>query len=230
MKKIWKTLKIIFGAYLFQTIIGFLAMILYIIVEKPGVDNIDEDVLFNYIMIGTILSTIPTIIYVLKKYPRKEKHVNIKRLLLMVPFGIGLSWFFNMLTINFQEENILLELSLWLLVLFTVVLGPIFEELVFRYVALKKGEEVYSNKKALIIVSLVFGLLHTSIVGIIYAFLIGLILGWIYQKEENILYPIVIHMAANLASLFVTEYNTILLIVSICLLLGTIISYRKLTN
>ena len=59
----------------------------------------------------------------------------------MIPLGVGLSWLFNMMTINLQEDNMLMNLSTWLLVLFTVILGPIFEELVFRYVALKKGEE-----------------------------------------------------------------------------------------
>ena len=230
MKKIWKTLKIVVGAYLLQTIMSVFAVIVYVVVNRPDIDNINYDIVFNYLMIGTTLSTIPTIIYILKKYPRKKEKVNIKKLLLMIPLGFGLSWLFNMMTINLQEDNMLMNLSTWLLVLFTVILGPIFEELVFRYVALKKGEEEYSKKKALIIVSIAFGLMHTGIIGIIYAFLIGLILGWLYQKESSITYSIVLHMAANLASLFVVDFNIIFLIVSICLLIGSCYGYKKLTN
>ena len=230
MKKIWKTLKIVVGAYLLQSIMSVLAVIIYVVVNKPEIDNINYDMVFKYVMIGTIISTIPTIIYILKKYPRKREKINTKKLLLMIPGGFGLSWLFNMLTINLQEENMIMNLSIWLLVLFTVILGPIFEELVFRYVALKEGEEEYSNKKALIIVSITFGLMHTGIIGIIYAFLIGLILGWLYQKEKSIMYSIVLHMSANLASLFVVDFNIIFLSVSICLLIGSCYGYKKLTN
>lgn len=230
MKKLWKVCKIIFGAYVFQTIMSILAVVVYVIMNQPDVNDIDIDLVYNYLMVGVILSTIPSIAYILKKYPRKEVKLNWKKILLMIPLGFGVSWLFNMLTINIQEENILMELSVFMLVIFTVILGPIFEELVFRYVALRKGEEVYSKKKALIITSIVFGLLHSGVVGIIYAFLIGLLLGKIYQNENNILYPIVLHMAANLASLLIVDFNIIMLVVSICLLLGVGYSYRRLTN
>ena len=229
MKKLWKVLKIVVGAYAIQTIMSILAVIAYVVIKQPDINNIEIDVVYLYLMVGTILSTIPSIIYILRKYPRKESKINVKKLLLMIPFGFGVSWVFNMLTINIQEENILLKLPFLLLVIFTVILGPIFEELVFRYVALRNGEEVYSKKKALIVSAVIFGLLHSGIIGIIYAFLIGLLLGRIYQKENNIVYSIVLHMVANLASLFVIEFSVVLLIVGISLLVVAGYGYRKLT-
>jgi len=145
----------------------------------------------------------------------------------MIPLGIGTSLFYNMLTINFQPEQTLINLNIVILILYTVILGPIFEELVFRYVSLRKAKEVYKEKTAIIIISLIFALLHTGLINIIYAFIIGLLLSLIYKKYQNIIYPIIIHISANLTSIFIKDFNLILLIISIVLLLITYITLKK---
>jgi len=229
MKKLWYAIKSIVYMYTIQYIVCIGAILLYLIFSNKG-DILEYDIIYKYLIIGITITIIPMITYILRKYQQKEKKINIKKLLLTVPLGFGISWFYNMLTINFQESTELMNLHIIVIILYTVILGPIFEELLFRYVALRKAEEVYSKKTALIIISCVFALLHSGIIGVLYAFLIGLILGRVYQKEKNILYPIAIHISANLASIFVTGYNTWFLLVSIILLVLVIWCQKKLTN
>jgi len=227
MKRLWTTLKPIICCYLIQYIAVIIAIVLYLLLTNN--DQIEYDLVYKYVIIGITITIIPICLYIIKKYRRKESKIELKKLFLTIPLGFGISWLYNMLTISFQESTELMNLHIIVIILYTVILGPIFEELVFRYLALNKASKIYSKKRALIIISLVFAFLHTGIINIIYAFIIGMVLGWVYQKEENIIYPIAIHVSANLASIFVTEYNTIILIISIVLLM--FVYYKKqLTN
>ena len=218
MKKLLKVLKpIIFGyGILYFITIGL--MILYYLTIGPDEIKMDENMI-SVMIVGITISIIPISTFIYKKYHIKEEKINIKRLLYMIPLGFGVSWFYNMLTINFNQNNELLDLHILIVIAYVVILGPIFEELLFRYLALNKAKKVYSEKIALIIISISFGLMHSGLIGIIYAILIGYLLGYIYIKEKNILYPIIIHISANLASIFVSDFNIIFLIISIFLLL-----------
>jgi len=228
MKKLWQVIKPIIYFYLIQFFTCVGAIILYLVFSHQG-DTLEYDLIYKYIIIAITLTIVPISIYIFKKYYRQEPKINYKKLFLMVPLGIGISWFYNMVTINFQEPTELMNLNIWIIIIYTGILGPISEELLFRYLGLRKAEEVYSKKNALLIITTVFALLHTGIIGILYAFIIGLILGKIYQKEQNIIYPIIMHIIANLASILVTEYNTWMLITSIACL-GICCYLRKTIN
>lgn len=93
---------------------------------------------------------------------------------------------------------------------FTVIFGPIFEELVYRY-ALFGVFYKKSKLLAYIIVTIIFGLIHfdfTSLNGEVKLFLNelinlpsyisgGLILCYAYEKEESLIPAIVAHMVNN---------------------------------
>lgn len=228
MKKIWSVISPIVYSYLVQFLACIAAIFGYVLLSHDG-ENLNFDIIYKYLIIAITITIVPISLYILKKNYRKEPKINLKKLLLLIPLGFGLSWLYNMLTINFQPPTELMDLNIIIIILYTVILGPIFEEILFRYLALRKAESIYSHKNALLIVTATFALLHSGLIGILYAFLLGLILGRIYQKEKNILYPIVLHISANLASIFVTSYNSLLLIISICLL-GIYFYLRKIIN
>lgn len=48
--------------------------------------------------------------------------------------------------------------------------------------------------------ALAFGLLHLNVVQSTYAFLLGLLMGWVYWKTGDLRYPMVLHLAVNGAS------------------------------
>lgn len=145
----------------------------------------------------------------------------------MIPLGVTISLIYNNLTITFKEPSILTTKNIIIIILYTSIIGPIFEEILFRYVTYNKLKDIYNSNISILITTTIFSLLHQGLISIAYAFILGLILSYIYKKTRNILYPITIHISANFASIFITSYQPIVLILSIIILLITIYLIKK---
>lgn len=80
------------------------------------------------------------------------------------------------------------------------ILAPFAEEVVFRGAILRKLLGMMDEKRhwvAIAISALVFGLVHINIPQGIHAFLIGLLLGWMYYRTRSILPGILFHWVNN---------------------------------
>ena len=86
------------------------------------------------------------------------------------------------------------------LILYIVLIGPIFEELLFRGVILRTLDR-YHRVFAILISSLLFGLMHMNLVQSIVTFFIGCVLAYASLKEESLMVPIVLHILNNTISL-----------------------------
>ncbi len=99
-----------------------------------------------------------------------------------------------------QESNI----GQWNTISFccTVLLAPALEEFVFRGMTihfLKKGSLNFYIVNLL--QALFFGVFHMNVIQGIYAFAIGLVLGFLYYKYNAILVPILVHLCVNLTGM-----------------------------
>ena len=98
-----------------------------------------------------------------------------------------------------------------IIVVTTVILAPIFEELTFRYLALNKLRR-FGDKTAIIFTAVLFGLFHMNFEQGIYATAIGLVLGYVACKTGRIRYTILLHAMINFTSgilpLLVDELNS----------------------
>ncbi|MBQ3408709.1 MAG: CPBP family intramembrane metalloprotease [Clostridia bacterium] len=92
------------------------------------------------------------------------------------------------------------------MVLFVAIIGPIFEELIFRGLLLKKLR-VYGDKTAIIYTSIAFGLFHTNVSQILYAGVIGAVLAYVVVKTNNIKYSIIMHIIVNMLSSIATIFT-----------------------
>ena len=81
-------------------------------------------------------------------------------------------------------------------VIFVAIIGPIFEELIFRGTLFKKLR-AYGDKTAILYTAIAFGLFHCNIPQIPFAIVVGLFLGYAKVKTNNIIYPIIMHIALN---------------------------------
>ncbi len=90
-----------------------------------------------------------------------------------------------------------------LLGLYTVFLGPIAEELAFRGVSLSILEKQYGFVIANILQALFFGFAHLNLVQGIYAFGVGLLVGYIAHLTGSIIPSILFHIAFNTAGLVI---------------------------
>lgn len=74
--------------------------------------------------------------------------------------------------------------------------APIVEEIIFRG-AILRGLEKYGKRFAILISALLFGLFHGNIIQSPYAFVVGLVLGYV-AMEYSIYWAMVLHMINNL--------------------------------
>lgn len=71
-----------------------------------------------------------------------------------------------------------------------------------------------------------FGLLHLNIVQSSYAFLLGMVMGWVYWKTRDLRYPMVLHLAINGASYVIEPVSAMLpgtmflILLAACLVAG----------
>ena len=82
------------------------------------------------------------------------------------------------------------------------LLAPVAEELVFRGAALRTLLEWKPERRWLMIVlsALLFALAHLNPAQLLHPFVIGLLLGWIYERTRSVLPGIVYHWANNTAA------------------------------
>jgi membrane protease YdiL (CAAX protease family) len=81
-------------------------------------------------------------------------------------------------------------------VLTTAILAPIVEELVFRR-GIQKNLDKVNPKASLVIATVFFAVLHGNLFQIMFAAVMGLLLGIVYQKTGNILYTCAAHILVN---------------------------------
>ena len=77
------------------------------------------------------------------------------------------------------------------------VIVPVLEEIIFRGIAHKYLDRLISRHLAVFIQALMFGLIHMNITQGIYAFFLGVIIGYIYLWFDSIYFAIAIHLAYN---------------------------------
>jgi len=89
-----------------------------------------------------------------------------------------------------SDANLLLQF------LFVVIVAPIMEEFVFRKLLIDRLH-VYGGKTAVIVSALCFGLFHGNFSQMLYAALLGLVMGYMYLKTGRLRYTIALHMTIN---------------------------------
>jgi len=119
----------------------------------------------------------------------------------------------------------------------TVLMAPIVEEVIFRgliYARLKRGMPIAF---AAVISSVIFGLMHGNLIWGSYAFVLGLVLVWTFERFKSITANILVHFSFNLAGVllgYVTEIPDVLgwiiLGVSACVLVLSVIWIKNITK
>lgn len=215
LKKIIKSLKEIIIINILQYILIIISSLIYIITGHKKLNEF----LNSYCSFILILFYIITIIYLYKKNKRKEIKLNKKYYLPLISLGISIACLLNMMIFLLTKPTITNKINLQILFISSGIIGPIYEEILFRYILLNRLKKFNTQKKSIIISTIMFSILHLSPIKIIYAFIIGIVLAIIYQKTNNIISSIIIHISANIISLLLNQYNLYILTLSVLNLL-----------
>ncbi len=92
------------------------------------------------------------------------------------------------------------------LIIYTVLLGPIVEELTFRGLTFTYARRSATFFQANLLQAVLFGLLHMNPLQGIYAAVLGFVFGIIYEKSRNILVTIGLHILFNLSGTFLSSF------------------------
>lgn len=92
-------------------------------------------------------------------------------------------------------------------ILMLVVLAPVMEEVLFRGILLESVRSKHSAGRAIVVSALMFGVIHLIPQQVVNAFVIGLILGYIYVRTESLWPVIVIHALNNAMAYVIMQWS-----------------------
>ncbi len=106
------------------------------------------------------------------------------------------------LNLSSTTTNMMMTGNLWVVFLFTVIIAPVIEELIFRKVLIDRTI-VFGDRTAIIMSGLLFGLIHGNFYQFFYAFGLGCLFAYVYIRTGKIRHTISFHMIVNFLGGFV---------------------------
>ena len=215
MKKFLKSLGICIGLFIISAIIGGVVSLIFALFIGDSND-------FNkYTYVIVFVSDILTLIlvhFILLNYDKKLLNKNLfkkiqpNEAINISLLGVGISVVISILTVilqmlipsyaNVQEQLMSAHNSVFQLII-VILLIPIYEEIIFRYVIFGYLKKNYNIVCAIIGQALVFGFFHLNIVQGIYTFLLGIALALVYMYCESLVGSIILHIVFNLFGILI---------------------------
>lgn len=156
------------------------------------------------------------IVLFIKGKVQKEKYVSAiskndvsKYVLYGCTFNLAITLIINLIPQSFMDKyNMSVGLAttgnLFLMIVATGIMGPIAEEITFRHFILQPNRKV-SEKYAIIISAISFGIMHGNIIQGTYTFILGLLFAREDIKENNLLPSIIMHITINTSSVLISS-------------------------
>lgn len=164
--------------------------------------------------ISAILSGIIVLvscIFLLYHYNIQTKYISFKlnsfpylfiSILSLISFNLIYSNTLGLIDFTFGPFNIIrdnienIEITFYQILSFCV-LGPIIEEYFFRVLILNKLMSKYSTSTSIVLSAFIFGLVHFNYNQFVKAFLIALLLGFIYNHSKSYILVCILHILNN---------------------------------
>ena len=102
-------------------------------------------------------------------------------------------------------QNLINSSDIMLNLIIISIIGPIFEELIFRKLLVDRTIK-YGAKISIILSATLFGLMHGNLNQFFYAFLIGGFFAYVYIKTGSIKYSIILHIITNIMGSIVSIF------------------------
>lgn len=84
-------------------------------------------------------------------------------------------------------------------------IAPVCEELIFRGLIYNRAKHYFGFWSAAFISALIFAFYHGNMVQFIYAFVIGLIMAYVYEKFSAFAAPVIFHICCNVPALILQQ-------------------------
>lgn len=108
-----------------------------------------------------------------------------------------------------KAESYLADGDLFAKILANVILVPALEEIVFRGIVCGEIEKKLDVAPTVVLSALIFGILHFNWVQMIYAFVIGLLIGFVYEQTHKLWVVYLGHALLNLTVVLYAYFTTV---------------------
>ena len=199
-----KDIKTTFITSIFIALQYITAIVLIIIITakfSPTAEFLKNLLFYVVIFILPIFLFVKTVFRV-NPFVYLELNYNLKAILTGLMIGIMMSVIFC-ITHNFKPNVLILDIP-GTLILTGMILVGIFEEIVFRGFYLKFFKSKLSFVWSNFITAFIFGSLHIGqiieqgMIQFFMLFIIGLFLGYAYERTKSLWTPIIIHITYNI--------------------------------
>ncbi len=89
------------------------------------------------------------------------------------------------------------------IIIFGVLVGPVAEEILFRGFLQPVLKDIMGGTKAILLTSLLFALVHFNLYILLQIFILGVLLGYLYEDTGTLVAPVTVHVLHNSVSLCV---------------------------
>lgn len=145
--------------------------------------------------------------FVLKEYMKNISYKGMNYpIVLGITASLGISRFIALLPIdgilgNYKEvQKVTADNSILIQLIVVGVLTPVLEEMLFRGIIYNRLKTYYEVTIAAYIAAIIFGIAHFNLIQGLYAFIMGIVLTYIYEKSGNLVVAICMHCAANITT------------------------------
>lgn len=192
------------GVFILSVLVGSLLSV--VLMRVRGVESLTPDITFIYYLVQ-MLPTIAFVVWLRHRAGRGNaihlgfSRVNLPMLLwgvvLVVVSGIVLEPLLVLFpTEAYDSVQQTIGLGGWA-ILSTIVAAPILEEILFRGLIFESCAERFGRGVGLLLSALLFGVIHVVPVQVINAFVVGLILGYVYLRTRSLVSVVIIHAINN---------------------------------
>lgn len=208
-----RTIKLILYYFGYQLGFVFIAMAGYFVGQftKNGTINFEQGMPMSLTLGIGLLSTIVMAWHLVHYgYVKLNKEslspISGKAAFIYIPLGIAamvwLNWLSDIVQLPNWFENMFLQMKDNVFGIISIcIAAPIFEEMLFRGAIEGHLLRKWKNPRWGILVSaLIFGVIHGNPAQILFAFLLGLVLGEMYYRTGSLLPGIILHFINNTAS------------------------------
>ncbi|MCF6159202.1 MAG: CPBP family intramembrane metalloprotease [wastewater metagenome] len=223
----------VFFAYIILMFIGMPVLVQFIrIIFGRNILNIIDNtsvILFLSFFINVLVCTY--VFYIVKVVHRQSiaalglSTINlpsnikwgIKQYLFTLPFIIIAGIIVNLISSYFDITPEMQDVVQWVLeeksffilaslLFFGVILAPVMEEILFRGFLLPALKNTFGSRYAIVISAFLFAGIHMDMFAILQIFILGLLLGYVYEKTQTLAAPIIIHVLHNSLTLMFLLY------------------------
>lgn len=217
MKRALTIIQGVLMAFIAFFIVSFIyTIIASVFIIITGLHEISPQVDYCLMVMAVIVSIILFVLWyirfmrngVVEQVELKEL-ITFKSIGIYLMMGIGCQFFVSgvlslirplfVTLFDYYDETInsLLVADTIIVAVYVIILAPIVEELMLRGIMFNRLRYGLSFKTANLIQAAVFGIYHWDIIQGLYAFGLGLLLGYIYEKTRALLAPIIVHVFIN---------------------------------